>query len=275
MGLLNFILNIAALLLWVNWLSVRTGTVALPYSLAGTLKKAGTSFAYRWKFLLALVGLLVCRALVYWQIGAAINWQPQIHLVVANVFFKKFFLGPLLLFSCVSFIQTLAVFYLSLLLLSILNQNLSDADAIHRLVRLHLGWCEKLPRIGKVILPLVFGGVAWWALHPALLWVDSVARVNAAMHVYLQALLLGVSAYLAWKYLIAAFLFLYLLNSYVYVGNHPLWNYVNVTSRKLIAPIRWLPLRYGRVDFAPVLIIGLVFFIGEMASLYLKNFFPA
>ena len=91
MGLIDFILNLAALLLWLNWLSVRTGPVAQPYSLAGTLKKAGTSLAHRWKFLLALVALLAFRSLIYWQVGSAVNWRPQIPLVVITVFFKKIF----------------------------------------------------------------------------------------------------------------------------------------------------------------------------------------
>ncbi len=266
MGLIDFILNLAALLLWLNWLSVRTGAVALPYSLAGTLKKVGTSASHRWKFLLALLALLIFRAVIYWQVGSVADWQPQISLVITTVFFKKVFLSPMLLFSLVGFLQTLAIFYLSLLLLSIVNRDLSDAEPLHKLVRLHLGWCEKLPQFAKIFLPMIFGGLAWWALHPALLWIQSVSPPKTATQVYWQAWLVGASAYLAWRYIIATFLFFYLLNSYVYLGNHPVWNYVNVTSRKFLAPLRRLPLRYGRVDFAPLVGIAVVFLIAETAS---------
>ena len=266
MGLIDFILNLAALLLWLNWLSVRVGAFAQPYSLAGTLKKAGTSFAYRWKFLAGLLALLIFRALIYWQIGSAVDWQPQISLVVTTVFFKKIFLGPIFLFSLFGFLQTLAIFYLSLLLLSIVNRDLSDADPLHKLVRLHLGWCEKLPRFVKIFLPLILGGLVWWAINPVLVWTGSVPQAKSATQVYLQAWLVGASAYLAWRYIIAAFLFFYLVNSYVYLGNHPAWNYVNVTSRKFLAPLQRLPLRYGRVDFAPVVVIALVFLVAEVAS---------
>ena len=266
MGLIDFILNLAALLLWLNWLSVRTGPVAQPYSLAGTLKKAGTSSAHRWKFLLALLALLLFRALIYWQIGSAVDWRPQIPLVVTTVFFKKIFFDPMLLFSLLSFVETLAIFYLSLLLLAIVNRDLSDADPLHRLVRLHLGWCERLPLFAKIFLPIFLGGFAWWASHPALIWIQSVSSAKTATQVYLQAWLVGASAYLAWRYVIVAFLFFYLLNSYVHLGNHPVWNYINVTSRKFLAPLRRLPLHYGRVDFAPLVEIALVFLIAEIAS---------
>ena len=266
MGLIDFILNLAALLLWLNWLSVRTGPVAQPYSLAGTLKKAGTSFAHRWKFLAALLALLILRAFIYWQIGSVADWQPQISLVITTVFFKKIFFSPMFLFSLFSFLETLAIFYLSLVLLSIVNRDLSDAEPLHKLVRLHLGWCEKLPQFAKIFLPLIFCGLAWWAFDPALLWIHSVSPAKTATQVYLQAWLVGASAYLAWRYIIATFLFFYLLNSYVYLGNHPVWNYVNITSRKFLAPLRGLPLRYGRVDFAPLVGIAAVFLIAEIAS---------
>ena len=268
MGLIDFILNVAALLLWLNWLSVRTGPVAQPYSLAGTLKKAGTSLAHRWKFLVALIVLLVFRALFYWKIGSAFSWTPKIHLVLVELPFQSVERIPrqMLFFSLFSFFQTLAVFYLSLLLLSIVNRDLSDADPLHRLVRLHLGWCEKLPQFVKIFLPLILGGLAWWASHPALIWIQSVSPSKTATQVYLQAWLVGASTYLAWRFIIVTFLLLYLINSYVHLGNHPVWNYINVTSRKFLAPLLRLPLRYGRVDFAPLVEIAVVFFIMEIAS---------
>jgi len=275
MGLIDFILNIAALLLWLNWLSVQVGAFAQPYSLAGTLKKAGTSFAYRWKFLAGLFALLLFRAFIYWQIGSVINWTPQIQLVAVNLPFRSHFFGRMLLFSSFSFLQTLSLFYLSLLLLSIVNKKSSDADQLHKLVRLHLGWFEKLPQFVKVFLPLILGGLVWWATNPVLVWINSVPQAKSATQVYSQAALIGAGAYLSWRFIIAAFLFFHLLNSYVYLGNHPVWNYVNVTSKNFLKPIRRLPLSYGRVDFAPVVVISAVFLVSEIASGFLHKFFPA
>jgi uncharacterized protein YggT (Ycf19 family) len=60
------------------------------------------------------------------------------------------------------------------------------------------------------------------------------------------------------KFLLVAVLALHLLNSYVYLGDLPLWSFVNATARSLLRPLQWLPLRAGRVDFAPLLAIAVV-----------------
>ena len=41
-----------------------------------------------------------------------------------------------------------------------------------------------------------------------------------------QGVVLGLGAYLTWRFVIAAFLILFVLSSYVYFGNQPFWNYV-------------------------------------------------
>jgi uncharacterized protein YggT (Ycf19 family) len=49
-----------------------------------------------------------------------------------------------------------------------------------------------------------------------------------------------------------------LFSSYVYLGELPFWSFVNTTAHSLLRPLQWLPLRAGRVDFAPVLAMLLV-----------------
>jgi uncharacterized protein YggT (Ycf19 family) len=73
-------------------------------------------------------------------------------------------------------------------------------------------------------------------------------------------------SYLCWKYVIGALLVLHLLNSYIYFGKHPLWPYVNAGARTLLSPLRAMPLRAGKVDFAPVVGIALVFLVAELAG---------
>ena len=70
-------------------------------------------------------------------------------------------------------------------------------------------------------------------------------------------------------------LLLHLLNSYIYFGKHPFWRYVNVTAQTLLQPLRKIPLRIGKVDFAPVLGIAVIFLAAEgigyeLARLYAK-----
>jgi uncharacterized protein YggT (Ycf19 family) len=77
---------------------------------------------------------------------------------------------------------------------------------------------------------------------------------------------MGGATYLTWKYLIVGILLLHLLNSYVYIGNHPFWNFVNATASNLLRPLRWLPLRIGKVDLLPLLAVAMVFFLSELVT---------
>ena len=81
-----------------------------------------------------------------------------------------------------------------------------------------------------------------------------------------QALLVGLGSYLAGKVLIGGALALNFVSSYVYFGRHPFWQQLDEISRRLLAPLRRLPLRVGKVDFAPVLGIALVFLLAHFAE---------
>ena len=91
-------------------------------------------------------------------------------------------------------------------------------------------------------------------------------RPVSTTHRIEQSLLIGLGSYLVWKFLIGALLALHLLNNYVYLGRHPFWKYVNATARTLLQPLRRVPLRAGRVDFAPVVGIALVFLLAGLAE---------
>src|SRR5437870_13442515 len=155
MTLIDFILNLACLGLWLSWRStsfdplVKTSAT----SLVGALKRAEPRQVRRWHFLAALATLLVVRALLYWGIGAAVNWVPNLRLGAIAIFFRSDLFGRMLLFSGLSFLVALIVFYLWLLLLSLVNKRAADEDAVLRLVRLHLGWVERWPWPVKLLVP--------------------------------------------------------------------------------------------------------------------------
>ncbi len=66
---------------------------------------------------------------------------------------------------------------------------------------------------------------------------------NRFAQLLVQAAVIGLGSYLAWKYLILGILMFHLVNTHVYLGNLPVWNCVDATARNLLAPLRWLPLR--------------------------------
>ena len=168
MAYVDFILNLAGLLLWLNWRSVRFDPLAkrTPATLVGTLRRAEPARTRRWHQLAMLGGLLVLRALLYWQIGSTLSpvWAGKLNLGVIVLSIpchdSMAGLGRMLLFSGLSFGLVLGIFYLWLLLLSLL----AGPEPLQRLVRIPLGRVDGWPRGLKLFLPLavtVLLGVAF------------------------------------------------------------------------------------------------------------------
>jgi uncharacterized protein YggT (Ycf19 family) len=273
MGLIDFILNLAGLLLWLNWRSIRFDPLGkrTPATLVGTLRRAGPSRLRRWHLLAALGGLLLLRALFYWQIGSASKpvWAGTLDLNIIAPSFLSNSPGRMLLFSIFSFGLTLGVFYLWLLLLSILD----GPEPIRRLVRMPLGGIDHWPRWTKLFLPLTVMALSWWLASWMLTWLGIVPCPVSAAHRIEESLVIGLGSYLSWKYVAGALLSLHLLNSYIYFGRHPFWGYVNAEAQTLLWPLRAVPMRVGKVDFAPVVGIVLVFLSTELAERGLVAFY--
>ena len=195
MSLIDFILNVAGLLLWLNWRAVPPPPVA-PAGTAGLAlpRRAGPPRG-RWWYLLGLLALLLGRAVFYWQAGARLQWDPGISLSIFSLPFRSDWPGRMVLFSLFSFGATLGFFYLCLLLLSSVNAPVSDADPAQRLVRLHLGRLERWPIGVKLLLPLVATMALWCALNPLLLWIDMVPKVSA-WRLLAQGAVIGLAVYL-------------------------------------------------------------------------------
>lgn len=272
MGLIDFILNLAGLLLWLNWLSIRLDPLARPAAatLVGTLRKAGNSRMRRWMFGTALAALLLARTFCYWQIGAGLNWTPKLNLGVILLSFPLSFrgdaFGMMLLYSLLSFLIVLAGFYLWLVLLSVSGRKGEEADPFLRLVRAHLGPVARWFWPWRVALPFAGGAILWLVLSPVLGVWGIVPQAPSWLARIQQSALIGVSVYLAWKYLIVGLLALHLLHSYVYLGSSPFWNFVALAARSLLRPLRALPLRVDKVDLSPVVGLALVLFIANLAQ---------
>lgn len=268
MALIDIILDLAGLLLWLNWRSAAFDplTNSTPTTLIGTLRRTEPSRSRGWYFLIAVMSLLFLRALIYWQIGPAVDWMPALKLGVISISFRSDFFSRAILFSALSFGITLVIFYLWLLFLSIVNGRSGEADPLQKLVRLHLGWIERWPWPAKLLLPLLFVTAFWYGFNPLLARWDIIPATKSAVHRLEQAGAIGLGVYLAWKYLIAGLLILYILSSYVYLGNHIFWNFLAVTARNILAPFRFLPLRLGKIDLAPVFAITAVLLAARFAE---------
>lgn len=275
MILIHQILNVACLLLWLNWRSI--GFVAIGstarFSLLSTLKRTEPQFAARWLYLVSLLALLLIRGLFYWHMGSATNWTPIIDLVAITIPFRSDYFLPMLIFSGSSFGFLLAGFYGWLLLISGANHNVTDSDSFQKLLRFHLGWVERCPAILKFFLPTLIAALLWVLLNPSLVRLGIIPAPLSTNLLCQQAALLGITAVLVWKFLILGLLLLHLLNTYVYLGNAPFWHFVNFTARNLLRPVAWLPLRIGRVDLSPVVGIAAVLFIETLGRNWLPRLY--
>ena len=274
MDLINFILNVAGLLLWLNWRAIGLSAVAKPpgTSLLRTLKRAEPHRSKHWLSLAALAGLLAFRAVAYWQIGPSVGWMPSLPLKAISLTLRSDSFERMLLFSLFSFGLTLAIFYGWLLLISIANRRVTDADMFQKLARLQLGWIERWPLVLKLLLPFCLATLFWYATTPLLNHLGF-PRPVSSREIWQKGMVLGLAAYLLWKYVIVGALLLHVLNSHVYLGANPFWSFVDVTARNLMVPIRWLPLRIGKMDFAPIVGIALVFLADEYGSRGLTKLF--
>ncbi len=265
MGIIDFILDLAGLLLWLNWRSLRFDPLGqrTPATLIGTLRRAEPRRLRRWHMPVALGGLLLLRAVFYWQIGSGVGWAAgRLYLGIIELSFRSDSFGRILLFSVFSFGLTLAMFYLWLLFFSILE----GPEPFHRLVRMQLGPVDRWPRWLKLSLPLVLAAVSWWLVSWVLAWLAIVPPPVSAAHRIEESLIIGLGSYLAWKYAAGALLILHLLNSYIYFGKHSFWYYVTAEAQTLLRPLRAVPLRAGKADFAPMVGIVLVFLFAELAE---------
>jgi len=263
-GIINFILNLAGLLLWLNWRTLPLDALsdATPGTLAGTLRRAERSKLKRWHFPVALVLLVVLRALLYWMVGPVVNWTGQLDLGVITVSFRSDYFWRMLLFSSSSFAVALLVFFLWMLLLSALD----CGDPLRRLVRLQLGRVDGWPKWLRLSLPFGVGALAWWALSWLLARRGIVPPALSGAHRVAQAALVGLDSYLVWKYLIGGVLLLHLLDSYIYFGRHPFWTSLHALAKKMVRPLEILPMRVSKVDFAPLVGILLVFLFAHFVQ---------
>jgi uncharacterized protein YggT (Ycf19 family) len=271
MAYVDFILNLAGLLLWLHWRSDRFDPLVkrMPATLMGTLRPATSKKLRPWHLLVFITGLLLLRAVIYWWLGSAANWTGKLDLGVVVLSFRSDWFVRILVFSFFSFGLTLGIFYVCLLLLSLL----AGPDPIHRVVKIPLGRVDGWPRWAKIILPFLATAVLWW-LAGWLLGRLQILPPAPPAYRFQQSLVIGAGSYLLWKFPLGAILLLHLLNSYIYFGKHPFWKYVNATAQTILRPLKKIPLQLGKVDFAPVLALALLFFAAELAARGLNLLYP-
>ena len=276
MDLINFILNIAALLLWLGWCDKRmdalTGNPTI--ALARTLRPLGKIHSSRWKYLGCLAALLLLRPLFYNWIGPVVKWTPHLSLGVIAPSFLSDLYSMMALFSGLSFLLTLANFYILLIFFSIVNNSITEVSPFQKIVQSHLGWVIRLPIALRLVLPLLIVTIVWLGLSPLLARWGVIPPAPVLGVRFRQGLLVGVGAYLFLQHVLAFVLLVYFLNSYIYIGEHAALRFIAQTAQRVLRYFSWLPLRVGRMDFVPVFMIVLVYLLATILENWLPRIYP-
>ena len=263
MDLIDFILNVAALLLWMNWRSLYFDPLVrrTPVTLVGTLRPADPRRLRGWQLLIGVVLIVVLRGALYWMIASPAGWTPKLNLGLVVPAFRNDWFTSILLYSVLSLVRLSLIFYFWLMVLAVVNQSAGEVDPIQKLLRLHLGrlarwrWPWQLLLFPAVVL------VLWLALAPLLVRLEVLNRAHSGWHLVAQGSLVAGTLLFTLKFLLPVILLLHLVNSYVYFGANPLWDFISTTAGNLLMPLRRLPLRLARFDFAPILEAGLILYL--------------
>jgi hypothetical protein len=252
--LIDFILNLAALLLWLSWRSGKFDPLSrtTPATLVGTLRRAEPPRWQGWQLLCGLVLLLVLRAWIYWTIGSPADWTPKLDLGMVVLAFRSDRFVTVLVFSLLSFARTLIIFYFWLLVLVVLNRGSAEPDPIQKLIRMHLGRAARWTWPVQLLVPGLLAAVLWVACYPILVHLGVLSPTRAVTHLLAQGLLIAMALVFNLKYLLPPFLLLHLVATYVYLGSSPIWDFVSHTARNVLGPLQRLPLRFAKLDLAPL-----------------------
>jgi hypothetical protein len=273
MSLVDWILNIAAVFLWMEWRSARSARPQSVLSIAGTIRQAGRTPGQGFGSLAGLLLILVVRPAFYYTVGSAVNWVPTMDFLAISIPWRSDLLGRMYLFSTLSFLKVFGYYYAWLLLLSAINRRMTDEDRIQRFIRGQLGWLERIPWWLKLVLPSLAAALAWAGLAVVLAELELVpSRVTKGL--WGQSAAFALAALLVWKWLLIAFFTVQLVNLYLFIGTHPLWAYIGATSQKLLLPFFFL--RSGKLDLSPVAGIAVLFVLANwLLGSFAVNLFKA
>ncbi|HVV71769.1 MAG TPA: hypothetical protein VHI52_09765, partial [Verrucomicrobiae bacterium] len=155
------------------------------------------------------------------------------------------------LYSLLSSLRLALVFYFWVLVVLAINQGTANPELIEKLLRLHVGRISRWPWPIQVLLPIIAAVLLWMAFQPVLASCRVALPTHSLTQLIAQGLVVAAGLVLSLKYLIPSLLLAHALLSYVYLGSNPVWDFIAVTSRNLLKPLRWAPLRIAKVDLAP------------------------
>lgn len=259
MALVDLLLNLIGLVLLLAWRTAgRPAVVRGAGTLLSNLKPAESRPTKRWGYLVALGAVLAARPVLYSVAAVGLNWTPMIGLGSAALAFRADDPGRLLLHSLLSFGWAWLIAQAWATVLISLSALEREPEGWSKLLREFLGWLGRTPIWFQLPFPLLAAGIMWAVLTLPLASLGILPRVPALPELAAQAAVVGASVWLSLKWLLAGVLLLRLVNTYIYFGNAPVWDFIHRTGGTLIRPLFWLPVRFGKLDFTPLIAAAVI-----------------
>ncbi len=253
METVNLLLNLVGLGLWAGAFVFPRYAVRLsrPSTLLSTLRSESPEAPGRQVLAGSLAALLVLRAAAYWNFSVAGSPWPNVDFGVLGVGFNPDSFVQMLVYSVSSFAVFLFLYYLCVLGLSLSFRATGRADSVEKFVNQQLGTAAFWPGGWKVFLSFVAGAGLWLAVGS--LEREALPAKWSFSVLLMQSPFVAASLWLRFLLVMIAVLVLHFINSYVYLGRHMVWPFIDRTAKVYLSPFRVFPLLLGRFDFAPIL----------------------
>ncbi len=270
MKTIDWLLNLAALIIWLRWLSFFSATTRITLTLA-TVVKSTEKGSKRGFFPLFIIGLILLgKAIFFYYSGAITNFNPILDLTAISIPFKSALFTMTLLYSVLSFLLFLIVFYFWLCILSVLNYR-EELDIYHRKIIQHLGIIGKLPAFFRFLAPFVITAFLWFIVSLLFSKMGIITLPKSFPKHLLQSALLSMGLIFSLKYLVIIICALFLCYTYFYLGIHPFWAFIGITGKRLLKLIRWI--RLGPLDLSPLVMTIVVVYLCLLGEKWFPVFY--
>ncbi len=251
MGTLDLLFNLLVVSLWLSWRGF--GTFPAKHSagtLAGNLRPVETKPPKRWVSLLAAIGIVLGRPIIYSQLGRELDWVALWSPGPVTLAFRSDLFYRILCYSVFSAIWTVILAYSWLLALAALGHSKKEQDPIARLLRLELSPLSRFPAGLGVLATVLAGSLLWLAAGPLSSRVAVGAPIRSPLQLAEQAVIVGFGVLPSLRLPLMALCAAKAVLRHAYFGPHPFWLFIEHAGDRLCRP--FAALKTGRWDFSPL-----------------------
>lgn len=264
---LDWMTDLVGLMLWLSWrgFGAQPASARPALTLVSNLRHAGGGGSRRGTLALPALGvLLLARAALHHTLSPnfadAVPWSMG----AVTIAFRSDLWWRILSHSFLSWAALVLKAHVCFAFLVVLRRPDADSDPITQSLKAELGPAARWPW-GLSMVPFLAGlGVLWLAASPVLVGAGLVPARVSTSHALQQAVVVALGGLGSLKWPLVLLCLMRFLLDHVYLGAMPVWDYLHVTGGRLSGWLAVLPLRWGRIDLAPLVAAGLCWTLGHL-----------